>query len=49
MLRHPEHDDDRLLLSGAFSRFVNNLHSSLSFLVGIRNHWAEVPDSGQSS
>lgn len=44
-LRHPDHNNDRMLLSGAFSRFVNNLHSPLSFLIGIKNQWAELTES----
>ncbi|KAB2907055.1 MAG: hypothetical protein F9K30_24125 [Dechloromonas sp.] len=41
---HPEKKAERFLLSGAFSRFVNNLHSPYSFFLNMKEHWSEVMD-----
>lgn len=41
---HPEKKTERFLLAGAYSRFVNNLHSPYSFFIKMKEHWSEVMD-----
>lgn len=49
-IAHPDHPGDRFLLSGAYARFINDLHSPINFLEGLRRHWITVlPDEEPSS
>jgi hypothetical protein len=41
-IRHPDLPGEEILLGGAFSRFVNNLHSPYHYFVTSREHWAEL-------
>lgn len=49
-LTHPGEEGETLLLGGAMGRFINNIHSPLSFLAGVKKHWKEMasPRSGKS-
>lgn len=48
-IAHPDHPGDRFLLSGAYGRFINNLHSPINFLEGMRQHWTALPAEEESS
>lgn len=41
-LTHPTQEGESLLLGGAVGRFINNIHSPMSFLAGVKSHWKEM-------
>ncbi|MBK9991879.1 MAG: hypothetical protein IPP19_14420 [Verrucomicrobia bacterium] len=41
-IKHPELPGADILLGGAFSRFINNLHSPYHYFLTSKEHWAEM-------
>ena len=41
-IAHPEKAGEQWLLSGAYSRFINNLHSPYSYFLKSHEHWGEL-------
>jgi len=54
-IRHPKLPGEEILLGGAFSRFINNLHCPYHYFLTTEEHWSEVlghegvPPSGGAS